>query len=70
MTIEGNHILIRDFERKDAEDLYRIVREKNILRFMTIGQKTVIRQSLFMNLLIGYKAKKTLLMFMKIKEMK
>ncbi|MDP4087041.1 MAG: GNAT family N-acetyltransferase [Bacillota bacterium] len=34
MRIETNHLLIRDFERKDAENLYRIVREKNILRFM------------------------------------
>ncbi|MDF2888218.1 MAG: acetyltransferase, ribosomal protein N-acetylase [Lacrimispora sp.] len=34
MTIEADHIIIRDFERKDAENLYRIVTEKNILRFM------------------------------------
>ncbi|MDL2273325.1 GNAT family N-acetyltransferase [Oscillospiraceae bacterium OttesenSCG-928-G22] len=34
MRIERQNIVIRDFERKDAEDLYRIVREKNILRFM------------------------------------
>ena len=34
MRIETNHIIIRDFQRKDAENLYRIVREKNILRFM------------------------------------
>jgi [ribosomal protein S5]-alanine N-acetyltransferase len=34
MRIETNHIIIRDFERKDAENLYRIVREKNMLRFM------------------------------------
>lgn len=34
MRIETNHLIIRDFERKDAENLYRIVREKNILRFM------------------------------------
>jgi len=34
MRIETDHIVIRDFERKDAEDIYRIVREKNILRFM------------------------------------
>lgn len=34
MRIETNHITIRDFERKDAENLYQIVREKNILRFM------------------------------------
>lgn len=30
MRIETEHIIIRDFERKDAENLYRIVREKNI----------------------------------------
>ena len=34
MRLETNHIIIRDFERKDAENLFRIVREKNILRFM------------------------------------
>jgi len=34
MRIETNNIIIRDFERKDAESIYRIVREKNILRFM------------------------------------
>lgn len=34
MRIETNHLMIRDFERKDAENLFRIVREKNILRFM------------------------------------
>ncbi|MGL4912534.1 MAG: GNAT family N-acetyltransferase [Romboutsia sp.] len=34
MRIELNKIVIRDFEIKDAENLYRIVREKNILRFM------------------------------------
>jgi RimJ/RimL family protein N-acetyltransferase len=34
MRIETNHLIIRDFERKDAENLYRIVREKNIIRFM------------------------------------
>jgi [ribosomal protein S5]-alanine N-acetyltransferase len=34
MRIETSHIIIRDFERKDAENLYRIVREKNIFRFM------------------------------------
>ena len=34
MRIETNHVIIRDFERKDAENLYRIVRERNIFRFM------------------------------------
>lgn len=34
MRIETNNIIIRDFERKDAENIYRIVREKNIFRFM------------------------------------
>lgn len=34
MRIETERIIIRDFERKDAENIYRIVREKNILRFM------------------------------------
>lgn len=34
MRIELNNVIIRDFERKDAENLYRIVREKDILRFM------------------------------------
>ena len=32
--IETNDIIIRDFERKDSENLYRIAREKNIFRFM------------------------------------
>lgn len=34
MRIETNNIIIRDFERKDSEDLFRIVREKNIFGFM------------------------------------
>ncbi|HPR17678.1 MAG TPA: GNAT family N-acetyltransferase [Candidatus Cloacimonadota bacterium] len=34
MKIKTNEIIIRDFERKDAENLFRIVREKNIIRFM------------------------------------
>lgn len=34
MRIETNRIVIRDFERKDAEKLYSIVREENVLRFM------------------------------------
>lgn len=34
MRIETNRIIVRDFERKDAENLYQIVREKNIFRFM------------------------------------
>ena len=34
MRIETMNVIIRDFERKDAENLYRIVREKDILRFM------------------------------------
>lgn len=34
MRIDTNRLVIRDFERKDAENLFRIVREKNIVRFM------------------------------------
>jgi RimJ/RimL family protein N-acetyltransferase len=34
LRIETRNITIRDFERKNAEDLYRIVREKGIVRFM------------------------------------
>lgn len=34
MRIEAKEIVIRDFERKDADNIYRIVRENNILRFM------------------------------------
>lgn len=34
MRIELDEIVIRDFARKDAEDLFRIVREKEIYRFM------------------------------------
>ncbi|MFA9466230.1 MAG: GNAT family N-acetyltransferase [Velocimicrobium sp.] len=34
MKIELNDILIRDFERKDVVFLYKIVREKETLRFM------------------------------------
>lgn len=35
MELEIGDIVIRDFEYKDAENIYRIVREKNILRFMS-----------------------------------
>ena len=34
MNIQTERLVIRDFAQRDAEDLYRIVREKNILRFM------------------------------------
>lgn len=34
MRLVAKNIVIRDFERKDADNLYRIVREKNIYRFM------------------------------------
>ncbi|GFZ33238.1 N-acetyltransferase [Clostridium zeae] len=34
MRIETDEIVIRAFERKDAENLYRIVRQNNIIRFM------------------------------------
>lgn len=34
MIIKTNRLIIRDFERKDAENMHRIVREKNISRFM------------------------------------
>ena len=34
MNIKTQNIVIRAFERKDAENLYHIVREKNIVRFM------------------------------------
>jgi len=34
MNLKTERLLIRDFARGDAEDLYRIVREKNILRYM------------------------------------
>ncbi|GHU81045.1 hypothetical protein FACS1894191_7520 [Clostridia bacterium] len=34
MHIKTQNIIIRAFERKDAENLCRIAREKNIIRFM------------------------------------
>jgi RimJ/RimL family protein N-acetyltransferase len=34
MLLNCGEIIVRDLERKDAENLFRIVREKNILRFM------------------------------------
>ena len=34
MHIETDELVIRDFQRKDAESLYRIVREKEIVRYM------------------------------------
>ena len=34
MRIETSRLVVRDFNRVDAENLYRIVREKDILRFM------------------------------------
>lgn len=34
MRIELDEIVIRDFAQKDAADLYRIVQEKEIYRFM------------------------------------
>lgn len=35
MRIKTEHIIIRDFERKDAENFNQIVREKNIRRMGT-----------------------------------
>ena len=34
MRIVAHHVVIRDFERKDAESLHRIVHERDIVRFM------------------------------------
>ena len=34
MRIETDRLVVRDFERKDAENLFRIVRQTNIVRFM------------------------------------
>lgn len=34
MRLELDDIVVRTFEHKDAEDIFRIVREKDILRFM------------------------------------
>jgi RimJ/RimL family protein N-acetyltransferase len=34
MRIVAQHVVIRDFERKDAESLYRVVHEQDIVRFM------------------------------------
>jgi len=34
MTIQTQRLVIRDFTRADAENLYHIAREENILRFM------------------------------------
>lgn len=34
MRIVTQHVVIRDFERKDVQSLYRIVHEKDIVRFM------------------------------------
>jgi len=34
MYISTPNVIIRDFEKSDAENLCRIVREDNILRFM------------------------------------
>lgn len=34
MNIELKDIVVRDFERKDAKNLHKIVREKEIVRFM------------------------------------
>ena len=34
MKIKLDNIIIRAFEHKDEEDIFRIVREKEILRFM------------------------------------
>ena len=34
MHIETDELVVRDFQRKDAESLYRIVREKEIVRYM------------------------------------
>jgi RimJ/RimL family protein N-acetyltransferase len=34
MLLNCDEIIVRDFERKDAQNIFRIVREKNILRFI------------------------------------
>ena len=34
MYIETEHLVIRDFERKDAENIYKIIWQKNVVRFM------------------------------------
>ena len=34
MRIETQRLIIRDLERKDQEQLYKIVWQKNVVRFM------------------------------------
>ncbi len=64
-----NYITIRDFERKDAENLYQIVRDKNIFRFMPDWAEKKIHQKPFGGISIGTKLKKIQRMFMRIKDM-
>ena len=66
MRIELNHVIIRDFERKDAENLYRIVREKDILRFMPDWAENSNSPQSFFGFIDWHQTQQ---IFMKIKDM-
>lgn len=69
MNIVLDGIVIRDFQRKDAEPLHKIVRESEIIRFMKDWSENAPTPKIFMDILIGCKQKKIQRMFMKTKDM-
>lgn len=69
MRIESNKIVIRDFERKDAINLYRIVREKEIYRFMPDWAQNGECPESYFGYIDWHQTQKIQRIFMKIKDM-
>jgi hypothetical protein len=49
MLLDCGEIIVRDFERKDAENIFRIVREKTFYDLCPIGLKIKNRRKNIMN---------------------
>ena len=69
MNIVLDGIVIRDFQRKDAEPLHKIVRESEIIRFMKDWSENAPTPEDFYGYIDWLQTKKIQRMFMKTKDM-
>ena len=69
MRIETERLVIRDLERKDQEQLFKIVWQKKWCALCVIGQRIVLIQSLLMGMWNGISHRRILQMCMNVKDM-
>ena len=70
MRIETERLVIRDLERKDQEQLFKIVWQKKWCALCVIGQRIVLIQSLLMGMWTGISHRRILQMCMKVSDLK